>query len=1435
MYAQDTLTVMPSATSVSCDGKAIVNHQIVQTSWTWYNANGTQVIQTGGDTLKNLCQGDYMMKFFSTIANDTKTVRFHIGMGANPNPCANSTLNVTVNHISPSAPANCVGKIDLVATGGTTPYNFMLSMVGATSVNSNNPFFRNVCPGTYNVTLSDNAGCNRIITVNVPDSTLNNSLCANSTLNINSTNISLNTSTVSGSCNGSVEVMVSGGVTPYSYALDNGVFSQNNLLTGVCGTHNIQVKDANGCMKNTSVTVGNANNNGGVPNNGRPCQAFFKANPLDASGFKFHFRDSSRVDVGTITSFIWKLDGQIIIGTTSSIDHLFTGGRHSISLTITSSNNCIDTYIDSTDFPNFGNNNNGTSANCLNSNLAAMISGITPTSTATTCTGEISINATGGTLPYHFTLRPTNGGILLNSNDPHFVNLCTGGYIVTINDNTGCSKTLTCFVPVDTTNHTAANCVGSSLAASITSMPALSAATCNGKILIYATGGQAPYKYSADNGATIVTHSDFINLCAGNYNLGVEDNTGCVIHLTGVVQIDTANQTGPNPCLNSTIAGLVSSVVRTLPNSCVGKIAIDAHGGAFPYHFILTGSTGSMTSNDPHFVGLCSGNYDVKIIDSLGCSKLLYATVPVDSVTNVNLCVNSTLSATVTTVNSYNTATCNGMIDVVATGGQAPYNYSADNGITVVNISNIKNLCEGTYDVIVKDAIGCNVHVSATVVANATRVNADPCNGTTLNGHVSALTPTATDSTCTGKFYINATGGRMPYHFNVVNNGGASGNALAVTTPFFSNLCAGNYTAIIVDSAGCIKSFPVLVPVDSAGLNNPCRGSNLAITFVSTNSTTLANGTCNGGLEATVTGAANYTYMWSNNLGTTSLTQVGLCPGIYKLTVNANGCLKTESAVVNVGAVANRCTGSTLNGQIIYTIPTTAGASVGKLGVYATGGAIPYQYLISSPTVVGTPVSNSNFTNLAAGTYSVTIIDSLGCIRNFIGRINEVAVPVNTNPCLNSTMFVSMDATNVSDQGGSDGVLVATVSGAVNYTYTWSNNLGSSNLTQTGLTPGIYKLRVTSNGCSIETIGRVGINTPTNPCVNSTLTVSLTSTNETGVNINDGTIAAVAAGGVSPYTFQWSNGATTALISSLPHDTYRVYVFDAQGCSVTSTGIVGGFIPAPIALTGYVIPTGEVVANGCDGSASAIVYGGTAPYTFLYSNNSTEANTSYLCGGLQSVTIVDAVNDTLVINFIITSPANTIINTNPIGTPPVIVDSCYAQAISNCLIDLAHIVSAQISSYTMIGTDSVSVVWTIVDVTNVSTLITNVYALSDSAGVFLFAIQLYCPTKTTGQFLTAYDQLQITTETTGGGAGISEIKKEKNVGIYPNPFREYVMISLDNDQASEIIITDIAGKTVVRKSFNDKLIKIDMNELSAGSYIVTVRNNNQVTTKQIVK
>ena len=101
--------------------------------------------------------------------------------------------------------------------------------------------------------------------------------------------------------------------------------------------------------------------------------------------------------------------------------------------------------------------------------------------------------------------------------------------------------------------------------------------------------------------------------------------------------------------------------------------------------------------------------------------------------------------------------------------------------------------------------------------------------------------------------------------------------------------------------------------------------------------------------------------------------------------------------------------------------------------------------------------------------------------------------------------------------------------------------------------------------------------------------------------------------------------------------------------------------------------------------------------------------------------------------------------------------------------------------------------------------------------------------------MTAYDQLNITNNGSGGGsAGLGKVDIN-TVGIYPNPFRDYIIISIENNESSEVLITDISGKEVVNRKFNDKLIKIDMNTLSAGSYIVTVRNNNTVTTKQIVK
>ena len=99
-----------------------------------------------------------------------------------------------------------------------------------------------------------------------------------------------------------------------------------------------------------------------------------------------------------------------------------------------------------------------------------------------------------------------------------------------------------------------------------------------------------------------------------------------------------------------------------------------------------------------------------------------------------------------------------------------------------------------------------------------------------------------------------------------------------------------------------------------------------------------------------------------------------------------------------------------------------------------------------------------------------------------------------------------------------------------------------------------------------------------------------------------------------------------------------------------------------------------------------------------------------------------------------------------------------------------------------------------------------------------------------GHYLTSYDQIYYNLSS----AGIDQIK-QKNTLNYPNPFSDFIEISLDNNDVSEVIISDISGKIVFSRKFNEKLIKINVDSLSTGSYILSLKNNNKVLNKQIIK
>jgi len=140
----------------------------------------------------------------------------------------------------------------------------------------------------------------------------------------------------------------------------------------------------------------------------------------------------------------------------------------------------------------------------------------------------------------------------------------------------------------------------------------------------------------------------------------------------------------------------------------------------------------------------------------------------------------------------------------------------------------------------------------------------------------------------------------------------------------------------------------------------------------------------------------------------------------------------------------------------------------------------------------------------------------------------------------------------------------------------------------------------------------------------------------TGVNPmcnpgNTGIVALSVAGGTMPYTYAWSNGATTEDISNLPAGTYCVTVTDANGCTVTDCATITA--PSPITANG------TLTAATCgqnNGNIDLSVNGGTGLYTYSWNNGATSQDLNNLVAGTYCVEITDAngcvINECYVIN-----------------------------------------------------------------------------------------------------------------------------------------------------------------------------------------------------------
>lgn len=331
------------------------------------------------------------------------------------------------------------------------------------------------------------------------------------------------------------------------------------------------------------------------------------------------------------------------------------------------------------------------------------------------------------------------------------------------------------------------------------------------------------------------------------------------------------------------------------------------------------------------------------------------------------------------------------------------------------------------------------------------------------------------------------------------------------------------------------------------------QAQSLSLAFSWTNVT--CNGFCDGVAAALASGGQPpYTYAWPDGLGTQP-TATGICAGSYEVTLT-DAENTTTTSILTV-------TQPTLLEVVGTVIPAVCGNDVnsGSMIVTVAGGVPPYAYLWSNG--VTTPV----VTGLGPGNYQITVVDANGCIGEWGGT---VAPP--------STPAIQFNATVVPTGCGIYYANINPSGGVPPYTYLWSN--GSTVQNQVGLTPGTYQLQITDGlGCVADT---VFVLLPQAPYMTSY------------IDNCDGSLEIGIAGGVPPYTYEWSGPppnnvvSTSQVLSGVPPGVYILKVTDALGCMGTFTGVIH--------------PLLGVSLYSCNNTLIAIPTGGAGvSYTYTWS------------------------------------------------------------------------------------------------------------------------------------------------------------------------------------------------------------------------------------------
>lgn len=743
-----------------------------------------------------------------------------------------------------------------------------------------------------------------------------------------------------------------------------------------------------------------------------------------------------------------------------------------------------------------------------------------------------------------------------------------------------------CPVPGRSTRSYSVNVFNSTLNINMSTTPVSCPGGNNGSATATVVGGQSPITYTWSNGQTTQTAT---GLSAGNYSVTIRDAGSCPV---------VRDVTVPGPPPFQVAFTNTPAVCNGDENGVASAQASGANGGPYTYLW-SNGQTTQLIDN------LASGIYFLTITDGIGCQ--------LDTNTFIFQPGPLVINVTASTTSNYNgrDISCfganDGEVTLIVSGGTQPYIYNWSPNANGQTDSIITNLGPGQYSVTLTDQNNCNTGAFITLTEPPA-----------VTGSASTLNNITCFGGNDGRAAATGAGGTPPFTYTWSSS---ANNQVAATA---TNLLGGIHSVTIADANGCSVQDTVFI-VEPAAL-----GANV---FPITNYNGFNIG-CFGAsdgraLAEPIGGTLPFTYIWSNNANSqTTDIAYDIPVGTYSVTItDANGCTATGSTSLNeptpINAVAQVI--SDYNGFNV----SCFGGNDGVASVTPSGGVPGYTFQWSDSLVQNTAIATGLYANVQ---YIVRVNDLNEC-----STFDTVTLTEPTELFASALITSNYNGEHISCFGASDGSATSSAVGGVpNYSFLWSN--AQTGTDATSLSAGTYTVSaVDLNNCTAT--ATVQLIEPQQLLVEALVTSNYNGRDISCFSFNDGSVTANASGGVAGYTYQWdaaANNQNTQNADNLSAGSYSVTATDINGCTV-ATAIS---LSEPDLLVVNEISRDVLCFGANDGTATAIVAGGTETYNYSWSSNTTlnNRNISNLAPGNYTIDIVDVNGCTATASFEIIEP-----------------------------------------------------------------------------------------------------------------------------------------------------------------------------------------------------